>query len=223
MRVRYFILLYQLQHETIMTPSDATVFIVDDDAAIRDSLSLMFEQEGYLVKLFESAEDFLDAYKTEQLGCAIIDIRMTGMSGIHLQEVLCERNILLPIIFLSGHATISMSVKAMKLHAIDFFTKPVTAEKLLNAVRVAVTESERVLSENAKSIEATSRLSQLTEREREVLAEAIQGNSNKEIARHLNISHRTVEIHKSKIMQKTGATNLLELARIAIEGTNTAK
>lgn len=206
-----------------MTPTDAIVFIVDDDAAIRDSLSLMLEQEGYLVQLFESAEDFLDAYKTEQLGCAIIDIRMTGMSGIHLQEVLCERNILLPIIFLSGHATISMSVRAMKSHAIDFFTKPVTAEKLLNAVRVAVTESERVLSKNAKSIEASSRLSQLTEREREVLSEAIQGNSNKEIARHLNISHRTVEIHKSKIMQKTGATNLLELARIAIEGTNSAK
>jgi FixJ family two-component response regulator len=206
-----------------MNPSEATVFIVDDDAAIRDSLTLMLEQEGYLVKLFESAEDFLGAYKTEQIGCAIIDIRMAGMNGIQLQEVLCERKILLPIIFLSGHASISMSVKAMKAKAIDFFTKPVTAEKLLNAVRVAMSESVQVLSKNAKCIEASSRLSELSERELEVLAEAIQGKSNKEIARHLNISHRTVEIHKSKIMQKTGAANLLELARIALEGSSSPK
>jgi FixJ family two-component response regulator len=206
-----------------MTPSDATVFIVDDDAAIRDSLTLMLEQEGYLVKLFESAEDFLDAYKNEQLGCAIVDIRMAGMSGMQLQEAVCASNILLPIIFLTGHGTIPMSVKAMKAKAIDFLTKPVTAEKLLHTVRIAVIESERILSEYTRYIEASSRLAELTEREREVLADAIQGSSNKEIARHLNISHRTVEIHKSKIMQKTGAANLLELARIALEGSTPSK
>jgi FixJ family two-component response regulator len=202
-----------------MNPSDATVFIVDDDHAIRDSLALMLEQEGYLVMLFESAEDFLDAYKTEQMGCAIIDIRMAGMSGMQLQEVLCERNKLLPIIFLSGHGTISMTVKAMKSNAIDFFTKPVSAEKLLNSVRIAVIESEKNLAEYARYIAASSRLAELTERERDVLAEAIQGNSNKEIARHLKISYRTVEIHKSKIIKKTGASNLLELARIAQDGS----
>jgi len=202
---------------------EATVFIVDDNAAIRDSLTLMLEQEGYTVRLFESAEDFLTAYKTEQLGCAIIDIRMAGMSGIHLQEVLCERNVLLPIIFLSGHGTIPMSVKAMKAKAIDFLTKPVAAEKLLNSVRLAVSESERILAANANYRNSTSRLAELTDRERDVLAEAIQGNSNKEIGRHLNISHRTVEIHKAKIMQKTGALNLLDLARIALEANNPTK
>jgi FixJ family two-component response regulator len=215
----FFTLLYHLQYK-IMLPSDATVFIVDDDSAIRDALALMLEQEGCLVKLYERAEDFLAAYKTEQLGCAIVDIRMAGMSGMQLQEVICDRNILLPIIFLTGHGTIPMSVKAMKAKAIDFLTKPVTAEKLLNSVSIAVCESERILAENAKCVDASSRLAELTERELDVLAEAIQGNSNKEIARHLNISHRTVEIHKSKIMQKTGASNLLELARIAYDGNN---
>jgi len=206
-----------------MNRSDATVYIVDDDSAIRDSLSLMLEQEGYSVKLYKSAEDFLDAYKTEQLGCAIVDIRMDGMSGIRLQEVICDRNILLPIIFLTGHGTISMSVKAMKEKAIDFLTKPVTAEKLLNSVHVAVSESERILAENEKYIVACLRLADLTERERDVLTEAVQGYSNKEIARHLNISHRTVEIHKFKIMQKTGALNILDLARIAHEGNSRTK
>lgn len=202
----------------MMTPSDATVFIVDDDSAIRDSLMLMLEQEGYLVKLFESAEDFLTAYKTEQLGCVIIDIRMSGMSGIQLQEVICECNILLPVIFLSGHGTIPMSVKAVKAKAVDFLTKPVSAEKLLNSVRLAVIESDQILTENARFREASARLAELTARELDVLAETIQGKSNKQIARHLNISHRTVEIHKSKIMQKTGASNILDLARIAVEG-----
>lgn len=202
----------------MMTPSDATVFIVDDDSAIRDSLMLMLEQEGYLVKLFESAEDFLTAYKTEQLGCVIIDIRMSGMSGIQLQEVICECNILLPVIFLSGHGTIPMSVKAVKAKAVDFLTKPVSAEKLLNSVRLAVIESDQILTENVRFRDASARLAELTARELDVLAETIQGKSNKQIARHLNISHRTVEIHKSKIMQKTGASNILDLARIAVEG-----
>ncbi|MDI1361798.1 response regulator [Methylotenera sp.] len=202
-----------------MTQSDATVYIVDDDSAIRDALTLMLEQEGYLVRLFESAEDFLAAYKSEQFGCAIIDIRMSGMSGMQLQEVICERNILLPVIFLSGHGTIQMTVKAMKAKAVDFLTKPVSAEKLLNSVRMAVSESGRILTESARYRNASLLLAGLTERERDVLAEAVQGHSNKEIARHLNISHRTVEIHKSRIMQKTGALNLLDLARIALEGS----
>jgi len=207
----------------MMNQSDATVFIVDDDSAIREALTLMLEQEGYLVNLFESAEDFLAAYKTEQFGCAIIDIRMSGMSGMQLQEVICERNILLPVIFLSGHGTIPMSVKAMKAKAVDFLTKPVSAKKLLNSVRIAISESDRILAESAKYRDASLRLVGLTVRERDVLAEAIQGNSNKEIARHLNISHRTVEIHKFKIMQKTGALNLLDLARIAHEGSSLVK
>jgi FixJ family two-component response regulator len=200
-----------------MNIADTTVFIVDDDAAIRDSLSLMIEQEDIAVKTFESAEAFLDAYRPECRGCAVIDIRMDGMDGMELYEVLLERNILLPVIFLTGHGDIPMSVQAMKAGAVDFLTKPVTREKLLTSVRTAIQQSERVLSENANHLEALARLTDLTDRERDVMLLAVQGFPNKHIARQLGISHRTVEIHKSKIMQKTGAVNLLDLARIVHE------
>ena len=195
----------------------ATVFIVDDDSAILDSLSLMMEQENIAVQVFDSAETFLAAYQPECRGCAIVDIRMSGMDGIELHKVLLDRNILLPIIFLTGHGDIPMSVQAMKAGAVDFLTKPVTREKLLTSVRAAIQKSERVLSENANHQEALLHLASLTDRERDVMLLAVQGHPNKHIARQLGISHRTVEIHKSKIMQKTGAINLLDLARIVHE------
>lgn len=198
--------------------SAATVFIVDDDPAIRDSLTLMISQENLTVRSYASAEDFLEAAEPNCLGCIIIDIRMQGMDGMQLQEALSQRNTLLPIIFLTGHGNIPMSVKAIKAGALDFLTKPITREKLMAAIRTAVLESEKMLSENATQQNAMSRISELTERERDVLKLAIQGYANKEIARHLGISHRTVEIHKSKIMHKTGAVNLLDLARIAHVG-----
>ena len=198
--------------------SEATVFIVDDDPAIRDSLTLMIGQENLTVHSYASAEDFLEAAEPNCLGCIIIDIRMQGMDGMQLQEALSQRNTLLPIIFLTGHGNIPMSVRAIKAGALDFLTKPVTREKLMAAIHAAVQESERMLSENASQQDAVSRIAGLTDRERDVLKLAIQGYANKEIARHLGISHRTVEIHKSKIMHKTGAVNLLDLARIAHVG-----
>ena len=201
-----------------MNMTNTTVFIVDDDAAIRDSLSLMIEQENIAVQAFDSAGTFLAAYQPECPGCAIVDIRMSGMDGIELHEVLLKRNILLPIIFLTGHGDIPMSVQAMKAGAVDFLTKPVTREKLLISIRAAIQQSEILLSENANHQEALSHLAHLTDRERAVMLLAVQGHPNKHIARQLGISHRTVEIHKSKIMQKTGAVNLLDLARIAHEG-----
>ena len=201
-----------------MSVANTTVFIVDDDAAIRDSLTLMIEQENIAVQAFDSAETFLAAYQPECCGCAIVDIRMSGMDGLELHKALLKRNILLPIIFLTGHGDIPMSVQAMKAGAVDFLTKPVTREKLLNSIRAAIQQSESVLSENAHHQEALSHLASLTERERDVMLLAVQGHANKHIARQLGISHRTVEIHKSKIMQKTGAVNLLDLARIVHEG-----
>ncbi|MGZ8270827.1 MAG: response regulator transcription factor [Methylophilus sp.] len=196
---------------------DTTVFIIDDDPAIRDALSLMIEQENIAVQTFENAEAFLGTCQAECKGCAIIDIRMSGMNGMELHEALLKRNVLLPVVFLTGHGDIPMSVKAMKSGAIDFLTKPVTREKLIASVRSAIRESERLISENTHHQEALSRLKELTSRERDVMLLAIQGQPNKNIARHLGISHRTVEIHKSKIMHKTGAENLLDLARIVHE------
>jgi FixJ family two-component response regulator len=200
-----------------MSTTNPTVFIIDDDSAIRDALSLMLEQENMAVATFGNAEDFLNSYQAKCKGCAIIDIRMPGMDGMELHEVLLERNILLPVIFLTGHGDIPMSVQAMKAGAVDFLTKPVTREKLMTSIRVAIQKSEMVLEENTNHQEALSRLADLTERERDVMLLAVQGLPNKHIARELGISHRTVEIHKSKIMHKTNAVNLLDLARIVHE------
>ena len=200
-----------------MNIANATVFIVDDDAAIRDSLSLLIEQENITVQAFDSAENFLAAYQPKSPSCAIVDIRMSGMDGIELHKTLLQRHILLPIIFLTGHGDIPMSVQAIKAGAVDFLTKPVTREKLLISIRAAIQQSEKALAENINHQEALTRLASLTERERDVMQLAVQGYPNKHIARELGISHRTVEIHKSKIMQKTSAVNLLDLARIVHE------
>jgi len=201
-----------------MNISEATVFIVDDDSAVRDSLMLMIEQEGIKVETYNNGEDFLSVCHNGTYGCAILDIRMPGMDGMQLQQELNRRNIKLPIVFLTGHGDIPLSVKAVKTGAVDFLTKPVTRENLLSSVRSAILESQRLITQLESGQDAKSKLADLTEREREVMALAVAGSPNKEIARRLGISHRTVEIHKSKIMHKTGATNLLDLARIASEG-----
>ncbi len=201
-----------------MNTDEATVFIVDDDCAVRDSLMLMIEQENIKVQTYSNAQDFLDTYQNEVYGCAILDIRMPGLDGMQLQQEMNRRNIKLPIIFLTGHGDIPLSVKAVKAGAVDFLTKPVTRESLLSAVHSAIFESQRLITQLTNGEDARSRLAGLTEREHEVMTLAVAGAPNKEIARRLGISHRTVEIHKSKIMHKTGATNLLELARIASEG-----
>ena len=222
--VQHFTLRCHLQHEVIdtMNITNTTVFIVDDDAAIRDSLSLMIEQEDIAVQAFDSAEDFLAICQPQANGCAIIDIRMGGMDGMQLQAEMLKRHNLLPIIFLTGHGDIPMSVQAMKAGALDFLSKPVTRDKLLMAIRAAFLQSERMLSETANHQAALSHLTGLTDRERDVMLLAVQGHPNKHIARQLGISHRTVEIHKSKIMQKTGAVNLLDLARIVHEGESSS-
>lgn len=194
------------------------IYIVDDEPAVRDSLTLMIEQDNFEVEAFDSAEAFLARCPVDSCGCAIIDVRMPGMDGIQLQEEMVKRGMLLPVVFLTGHGDIPMSVRAIKAGAADFLTKPVTRDKLLASVHAAIQSGERMLAKAAKQQQTRSMLAELTEREREVMALAVSGHPNKEIARHLDISHRTVEIHKAKIMHKTGAANLLELARIAQEG-----
>ncbi|TRZ69726.1 MAG: DNA-binding response regulator [Rhodocyclaceae bacterium] len=193
----------------------ATVFVVDDDPAVRDSLTLLLEEEDIAVASFASAEAFLANCPTVSHSCAIVDIRMPGMDGMQMQAELSRRGILLPVIFLTGHGDIPMSVRAVKAGAVDFLTKPVTASALLESVYAALLESSRLNSQAEASQTAAECLATLTERERQVMALAVEGLHNKEIARHLGISHRTVEIHKARIMHKTGANTLLDLARIA--------
>lgn len=198
---------------------EPVVFIVDDDAAVRDSLTLMIEQVGIRVQSFDNAMTFLNAYRPDFFGCVIIDVRMPGMNGLQLQEELTWREIVLPVIFLTGHGDIPMSVMAMKAGAVDFLTKPIIREKLLMCVRTAFAEGKSKVNDIAQNRKALSfSLAKLTVREREVTLLAVKGYSNKKIGSHLGISHRTVEIYKSKIMRKTGALNLLDLARITREG-----
>lgn len=193
----------------------ATVFVVDDDPAVRDSLTLLLEQEDVVVESFASAEDFLAACRPTPHSCAIVDIRMPGMNGLQLQAEFSRRGTPLPLIFLTGHGDIPMSVRAIKAGAVDFLTKPIMGSALLCSVKAALQESEQMCLQAEANQTATARIAGLTEREREVMALAVEGLPNKEIARRLGISHRTVEIHKARIMHKTGADTLLDLARIA--------
>lgn len=200
-----------------------TVYIVDDEAAVRDALHLLLKREPFAVEVCDSAEDFLARPLAERHGCAIVDVRMPGMDGLQLQEELGRRSIALPIIFLTGHGDIPMSVRAIKGGAVDFLTKPVAAERLLQAIHAALIESRRLQTRTSSNRQAASSLAQLTEREREVMLLALAGHPNKEIARRLGISHRTVEIHRAHILRKTGAANLLDLARLAAGATLAGK
>jgi len=195
--------------------SDFTVFIVDDDAAVRHSLKLMIEQESIKVKVFENADFFLKQYQSRCKGCIILDVNMPGKNGLELQEILSKREFSLPIIFLTGFGTIPQSVRAIKAGAIDFLTKPITRKKLLSNIQTAFVECAKLVETDKHTHKAKLRISKLTDREKEVMTCVIQGLSNKDIAAHFGISHRTVEIHRSNIMQKTGAINLLELTKIA--------
>jgi FixJ family two-component response regulator len=190
------------------------VFIVDDDAAVLDSLRMLLEAAGYSVAIFHGAEDFLEVCTPDTHGCIILDVSMPDMDGPTLQEKLISRGVHLPIIFLSGHGTIPLTVKTLKAGALDFLTKPVKGSVVLARVREAMEQCSIMQKQARASQSVTARLAMLTEREQEVLKLAVAGHTSKEIAQYLGISYRTVEIHRAHVMQKTGASNMLELARI---------
>jgi len=192
-----------------------TVFIVDDDPGIRDSLPVLMETAGLKAECFASAEAFLDACGPEREGCLLLDVRMPGLSGPQLQAELARRNIALPVIFLTGYADLATGVDAMKQGAMDFLTKPVNGALLLQRVQAALAlDRERRRIAGARQA-LLSRLHKLSGRERDVLALALTGTASREIAEHLRISLRTVEGHRARIYLKTGSTSLLELSREA--------
>lgn len=194
----------------------ATIYVIDDDAVVRDALALLLEQDVFSVETFASATDFLAVCESAAgpRNCAIVDLRMPGMDGLQLQEALTQRGIRLPIVFLSGHGDIPTSVRAIKAGAVNFLTKPVTGAALRESIEAALQEGARLYAQSQAQQTAAMRLDSLTEREREVLFLAAEGLPNKEIARKLGISHRTVEIHKARLMHKTGATTVLDLVRL---------
>lgn len=195
--------------------SSPTVFVVDDDAAVRDSLSLLLETAGLPAEAYASAEAFLAALHSDRSGCIVLDVRMPGMAGPALQTELARRGVRLPIIFLTAHGDVPTSVQAMKAGAVDFLTKPVNGALLLDRVHAAMERNAEERQRETAQRALRERLTGLTEREREILALAVAGQPNKEIARQLGISYRTVEVHRSRILLKTGAGSLIELARLA--------
>jgi two-component system response regulator FixJ len=194
---------------------EQTIFVVDDDAAIRDSLRMMLETAGYTVRDFASAHAFLSDPDLRG-GCLIVDIRMPGMGGLELQEELVRRKASIPVIVMTGHADVPLAVRAMRAGAIDFVEKPFDQERMLQSVSDALAAGERAQSRAAEANEARNLLNLLTPREREILDQLVMGHANKVVAHQLGISPRTVEIHRASIMEKLHARNLSNVVRTAL-------
>jgi FixJ family two-component response regulator len=192
----------------------STVFLVDDDEAVRDALSLLLRTAGFDVMVFAAASEFLAAYEPAWRGCVILDVVMPARSGPELQEEMLTRKIDLPILFLTAHGNIPTAVRTIKAGAIDFLTKPVDAGLLIQRIQEAFEQDARTRDRKSATLVSTERLRNLTEREREIMMLMVSGMTSKEIARELEISPRTVDIHRSHVMAKTGAANLMELARL---------
>ncbi len=205
-------------------PSSPTVFVVDDDAAIRKAVSRLLRSAGIAVAAFASPREFLAQYDPVTPGCLVLDIAMPGFNGLQLQTTLGEKGSVLPIIFLTGHGDVSKSVQAMKHGAFDFLSKPVKDKDLLTVVRAAIETDAFVRREQAKFSEMRARLDTLTPREREVLEHVVAGELNKQIAGDMGITEATVKMHRARVMAKMKVQSVAELARLAercgIRGTN---
>jgi two-component system response regulator FixJ len=192
---------------------EATVFIVDDDPAVRTGLGALIESSGYAVETFGSAEDFLARPEPRSPGCVLVDVRMPGMGGLELQRELKRRGIALPVIIITAHGDVPMAVAALKAGAVDFLEKPFDSDALLAAIEQAVSQAPQ--AETAAGL--GTRFGQLTPREREVMELVVAGLPNKAIAFRLQIAVRTVEIHRARVMEKTGARNLAQLVRLVLQ------
>jgi two-component system response regulator FixJ len=197
-------------------PDQPIIFVVDDDEAVRDSLRILLEVEGYRVETFASATDFLETCDLARPGCLLADVRMPDMSGLDLQEVLNQRRAGLPVIIMTGHGDVPMAVRAMKAGAVDFIEKPFTDTAILDSVGRGLARADRATTDRAFAADAATRLQALTAREREVLDRLVQGQPNKVIAYELGISPRTVEIHRARVMEKMAADSLSHLVRLAL-------
>ena len=207
--------------------SSPTVFVVDDDAAVRKALSRLLRSAGIAAAVFASSREFLAQYDPVAPGCLVLDIAMPGFSGLELQTTLGEKGNVLPIIFLTGHGDVSKSVQAMKHGAFDFLSKPVKDKDLLTVVRAAIETDAFVRREQAKLSEVLTRVDKLTPREREVLLHVVAGKLNKQVARDLGITEATVKMHRARVMVKMKVQSVAELARLTercgIRGTNSLK
>ena len=193
------------------------VFVVDDDAGVREGLSLLLETVGLQAQLFASATEFLEAYNEDMVGCLIVDVRMPRMTGLDLQEKLRERHSSLPIIFITGHGDIPMAVEAMRRGAIDFIRKPFREQDLLDRINEALAADLCARRAVVTTQQTLQRVASLTAREYDVFEGVAEGKMNKVIGHELGISERTVEVHRSQVMKKLGVKTLAQLVRVKIE------
>lgn len=195
---------------------NTTVFVVDDDPAIRESLRWLIESVGLNVKMFTTAHEFLEGYDPSLPGCLVLDIRMPGMSGLDLQNELAARQFNIPILIITGHAEVPVAVRAMKAGALDFIEKPFSDQLLLDRIRRAIEKDTESRRANSQRAEVAARLAQLTPREREVMDLVIAGKANKVIASELGLSPKTVEVHRAHVMKKMQVDSLADLVRLGM-------
>lgn len=196
--------------------SDQQVFIVDDDADVRDSLTELLSSVGIKTETYKDGNEFLHSFDSKQSGCILIDVRMPGISGIELQQKLKELGATMPIIIMTGHGDITMAVQAMKEGAFEFLQKPFRDQDILDTIAKAMEEDESNREKYKLKEDLQRRVENLTARERQVIDKVLEGKANKVIARELDISDRTIEIHRSHAMQKLGATSVAEMVKIML-------
>jgi FixJ family two-component response regulator len=198
-----------------------TVFVVDDDQAMRNSLKWLIESVSMEVETFDSADAFIRSYYPGRSGCLLLDVRMPGMSGLELQEYLHDNQIAIPVIIITGHGDVPMAVRAMKSGAVDFIEKPFNDELLLESIRHALALDVKQRDMQKQRAEIATRLARLTPREHEVMVMVTNGKANKEIATGLGVSAKTVEAHRARVMEKMQANSLADLVRMAINANLT--
>jgi FixJ family two-component response regulator len=196
-------------------PTSETIFLIDDDASVREGLATLIESVGLAVQAFGSAQEFLVAKPMEAKGCVVLDVNMPGMNGLDLQRELNAAGIPLPVIFLTGHGDIPMTVQALKAGAVHFLTKPVREDELMGAIRQALEADRKARSERAEIGKLCERFQSLSPRERQVMLLVVAGRLNKQIAHELGASERTIKLHRGQVMRKMRADSLADLVKQA--------